>query len=273
MSEISKIPFGKRISDGRFVDATEVGNGASCGCLCPSCGMPLIARQGDVYAWHFAHDTGKIDGYTLSKCEYSFWVSVVAMSKQILSNLTSFNTPDYTIAVLHNSRTITKGRLLTPERIELGNDSLPFSADAVIKIRNFRLAIILSTPIKELDLQSNVDFDFEETGIIDISLHHTKELFLQQKNETSYRSILTELLSTETDNKHWIYHPNENKIKEDDELFFMGNINLKRFSKENKNITRSHYECVLCKNQWEGNHVCPECGNHLFSRRLTSNLA
>lgn len=33
----------------------EVANGAGCGCRCPDCGKPLIARQGEVMAWHFAH--------------------------------------------------------------------------------------------------------------------------------------------------------------------------------------------------------------------------
>lgn len=34
----------------------EVERGAECGCLCPECGSPLVARQGASYDWHFAHE-------------------------------------------------------------------------------------------------------------------------------------------------------------------------------------------------------------------------
>jgi len=33
----------------------EVAQGAACGCFCRACGSPLVAKQGDVLSWHFAH--------------------------------------------------------------------------------------------------------------------------------------------------------------------------------------------------------------------------
>lgn len=44
--------------DGRVVSVEEVERGQACECMCPSCRRPLIARQGDVRVWHFAHATG-----------------------------------------------------------------------------------------------------------------------------------------------------------------------------------------------------------------------
>lgn len=44
--------------DGRIVSVDEVERGQACGCTCPCCKRPLIARQGDVRGWHFAHATG-----------------------------------------------------------------------------------------------------------------------------------------------------------------------------------------------------------------------
>lgn len=38
----------------RFIG--EVDRGADCGCVCPVCGSPLVARQGMSNDWHFAHD-------------------------------------------------------------------------------------------------------------------------------------------------------------------------------------------------------------------------
>ena len=45
-------------SEGRVVSVEDVRRGKACDCCCPECGEVLIARQGDVRAWHFAHDSG-----------------------------------------------------------------------------------------------------------------------------------------------------------------------------------------------------------------------
>lgn len=41
----------------RFVD--EVPRGAACGCRCPECASPLVAKQGVAKVWHFAHEGGQ----------------------------------------------------------------------------------------------------------------------------------------------------------------------------------------------------------------------
>jgi hypothetical protein len=41
----------------RFVG--DVPRGAACGCFCPECKSPLIAKQGDEVQWHFAHEPGQ----------------------------------------------------------------------------------------------------------------------------------------------------------------------------------------------------------------------
>lgn len=41
----------------RFIG--EVARGAACGCRCPECGSPLVARLGEEREWHFAHEAGQ----------------------------------------------------------------------------------------------------------------------------------------------------------------------------------------------------------------------
>lgn len=55
---MKKIPFGLRVTDQRMVDPSEVQNGAKCDCVCPGCGVSLVAKQGEVTEWHFAHAVG-----------------------------------------------------------------------------------------------------------------------------------------------------------------------------------------------------------------------
>jgi len=52
--------FGQR-ADGSIAHISEVPRGKECGCVCPACGIPLVARQGQVRDHHFGH-LGAQDG-------------------------------------------------------------------------------------------------------------------------------------------------------------------------------------------------------------------
>lgn len=58
-----KLPFG--LKNGKLVHVSEVEKGLSCGCVCPSCNHPLVARKGNKTKHHFAHYKGKECGYGL----------------------------------------------------------------------------------------------------------------------------------------------------------------------------------------------------------------
>ena len=40
----------------RFIG--DVARGAACGCFCPVCSAPLVAKQGEARDWHFSHEAG-----------------------------------------------------------------------------------------------------------------------------------------------------------------------------------------------------------------------
>ena len=50
------IPYG--MCDGELVHISEVERGEACGCSCPVCDEPLVARKGNVKQHHFAHRPG-----------------------------------------------------------------------------------------------------------------------------------------------------------------------------------------------------------------------
>lgn len=37
----------------------EVAKGGDCGCFCPACRSPLVAKKGQINEWHFAHESGQ----------------------------------------------------------------------------------------------------------------------------------------------------------------------------------------------------------------------
>jgi hypothetical protein len=51
------IPYA--LLDDRLVHVDTVESGAACGCICPGCKAPMIARKGAVRRHHFAHASGK----------------------------------------------------------------------------------------------------------------------------------------------------------------------------------------------------------------------
>ena len=53
---VSSLAFG--LLAGNVVHVDEVENGLACGCVCPACGVRLIAKHGQKQAHHFAHDSG-----------------------------------------------------------------------------------------------------------------------------------------------------------------------------------------------------------------------
>lgn len=95
----TKIPFGYHIESGRYVDVREVPSGMQCGCKCPGCDLPLIARHCMIgRVDHFAHNTRGQDKKVYEECTFSYWVSIAAMTRQIFLESPTFDIamPAYT---------------------------------------------------------------------------------------------------------------------------------------------------------------------------------
>ena len=62
----------------RYID--DVPNGNACGCVCPACGKPLMARnRGEMRIHHFAHQTG-------AECEYAYETMLHLFAKEKVRN-------------------------------------------------------------------------------------------------------------------------------------------------------------------------------------------
>lgn len=78
------VPFG--MLNGRIVHVHEVKRGKACGCRCPACSAPLIARKGEVLGHHFAHESG-------SSCEHAVETTLHFLAKQIIQDAGYFCFP------------------------------------------------------------------------------------------------------------------------------------------------------------------------------------
>ena len=66
------------LKDGEIVSIEDVKSGLSCGCICPACGDPLVAKKGEKMMHHFAHHAGHT-------CEFGYESSLYLAAKNILS--------------------------------------------------------------------------------------------------------------------------------------------------------------------------------------------
>lgn len=294
------IPFGLDPNTGRLHDVADVPRGKSCGCICASCGLPLVARHGDVNEWHFAHLTSHGHKNAKKACEFSFFVSVRQMIKQIISEQASFKTPSFKDSVSINggiySQSVSKFFAVTEERVvELEEVHLEaeFSGclvDAVAHVKGVPIAIVVTYPGRHVPdgllRPSNA-----KSGVIRISVDHIPRYFSSSLAEgKSYRVALSEYLADESVGKTWVYHPRHEQARSSalkgleqewaaqKSRFRLRSITSKHSGRlvnepEQETIPRSSsilkdFYCQSCGEKWQGrlpaDLSCKRCGTHLF---------
>jgi len=205
------IPFAKRLSDGLMVDASSVPRGRHCGCVCPSCATSLIARQGEVREWHFAHATN--DSGVEQVCDYSALVSIRLMSHQVLADIETINLPPGP----SESRTASREALIQSVQVDARFEDS--AVDAIAQIKGVPLVLFMtykSRPIPTavrrptqkdagvLEIDLNVICQSLQTSNLDHVVGKTVE-------KHSSRDMLMRLLVEDTSAKNWIYHPRQDQ--------------------------------------------------------------
>lgn len=220
-NHLTLIPFGLRKADNQLVDVSSVQKGRDCGCVCPSCHAALIARKGEINQWHFAHAFRGVNEEKVEQCDYSFYLSVALMAKQLFQACESIRLPDYihthsvynrwSHQVLERSIKLTKGRRITPEHWLVDHKLEGIAVDLVCEIAGVKLGIILKRPDKKVRI-SAADFEGKRVGVIQIDLLETLRIF---RNITpslkvgGFQKALRRFLFDRTDNKQWVYYPRQ----------------------------------------------------------------
>lgn len=87
----SDLIFSWAEKDGRMVHVSDVQKGLGCGCICPNCHEPLMARHGEVREHHFAHH-GDNRGANLKIC---YMVILYKLAEQIIKEEKRICAPSY----------------------------------------------------------------------------------------------------------------------------------------------------------------------------------
>ncbi len=218
---LTLIPFALRKAGEQLVDVSKVQKGKECGCVCPSCHAPLIARKGEINQWHFAHALRGFEGNKVEQCEYSFYLSVALMAKQLFQKCDSIRLPDYIHAhsvysryshqVYKRSIKLTKGRRISPGYWLADHKLNGITVDAVCQIAGLKLGIILERPDKKV-LINAANFEGKRVGVVQIDLLETLRIFRNitlSRKVGGFQQALRHFLFDRIDNKQWIYYPRQ----------------------------------------------------------------
>ena len=121
-----RVPFGSK--DARLYEPKDVLNGKACGCICPACKAPLIAKQ-SAQTPHFAHAPG-------ASCEYGLETAIHLAAKQIISDRMEVRIPAikfYSPYADGQTKTVSAERLVHLDNVDLEVWLTDMRPDIVVK--------------------------------------------------------------------------------------------------------------------------------------------
>lgn len=285
METESLIPFGLDTETNQLVDVGSVKRGVACDCICPSCKTPLIARHGDKKAWHFAHRSQNTHSQTRKECEYSFVVSVRLMIRQLSTEGLKFRTPqfecsipaysDYSHASNDFSYTVTKESLLELSDVKVGTEFCEVTVDVLGFVQEVPLVVYITYKGRSVPPEL-INPSITKSGIVELNVNFLPNLFKKEANG-QYKEILRKYVEEEVSGKAWIYHPREQKLRENaiarrqSWLLEQQKLHSNNFASSRKTFKPirdeyGNYTCVMCKSSWSGSSkFCDNCKTHLYT--------
>lgn len=280
------IPFGQDKDTDEWRDVAEVSRGLACKCICPSCNLPLSARQGDERDWHFAHHTRNTPKEDIIECEFSFEVSLRMMTHQLLLEGVPLKLPEYikSVTVPNSLKDNIKPRVkiareqclrAADSKLTVDVDFLGHKVDALYEFDTAFLVIYLvyrgRKPPFELSLLHEMN-----TGMLLLDIEDLAQIFYRHPmGETgklgTARSQLSGWLQNSIQAKRWLYHPRENELLDKKDQCI--NEALKQLTTNNIAWQVSPYQqvrcqCIGCGKSFTGirykANSCPVCKTHLY---------
>lgn len=303
MIDLNLIPFGFNPDNQSFLDVGDVPRGKACGCICPSCQTPLIARQGDVKEWHFAHASRDVYAQTQQECKYSFYVSVRMMARQIVEESLEFEMPEYaskveksvsgTLKKIEIPFTVTKAQSIRVTKMEIEKLFQNVPVDVCGYVEGTPFVIYFVHPGRNIPPELKIPDD-STCGIVSVSLEKLGQMFLNaRKDNVTYKEILHDFLTNDPDSKTWVFHPRYKRYEaealrkleslEAQQLKLYPNLKKRTRPPSTANYfeepelilpathqpkKRANFECIICHIEWQdwepGTSTCPKCGSHLY---------
>jgi hypothetical protein len=188
------------------------------------------------------------------------------MAKQVIETATSITVPPFVMYTSDAEEvTVTKHKQpqdvpLDSVKIEQKVGSIP--VDAVLKIGEYDIAVIFTTPHKDNVIDSGLidTMGGDKVGALEISLSDAYQWLFGCNNQGRYTQAIELNILKDANCKKWLYHPRKSVLEK--EL----NVDLYRTKKAKEvikgvvfNQKKFRYECVICHHQWIGSIHCEGC--------------
>jgi hypothetical protein len=219
----SLIPFGFHQESKKLVDVSGVSRGKNCGCFCSSCKAPLIAPQGKLKEWHFAHWRKSDEIETKIVCEYSFAVSVRLMIHQLALEGLSLHAPKYTLFVQDYNEKYCEYHqeeicVTEASHIRLANPDInakfsKVNVDILSYVEGIPFIVYIKYKGRPVPSEINPP-NIHKCGVVAIDISGLTALFHEEK-EGRYLDVLRKFIEDNTEGKSWIYHPRAIKVRKE----------------------------------------------------------
>ena len=186
------------LKDGRAMSVENVESGLKCGCICPSCGEPLVAKKGTKRMHHFSHYSGH-------NCEYGYETSLHLAAKDILSKANRIVLPAVYIHFPNSpkaSELYCEAKEIQIERVELEQRFQDVIPDVVIYAGG-----------KQLFLEVYVTHAIDDIKLAKLKKSNisTIEIDLSRKDHSISPKELQSILLNNSEEKKWVYNSIANK--------------------------------------------------------------
>ncbi|MEY8216572.1 MAG: competence protein CoiA family protein [Colwellia sp.] len=267
--------------------------------MCPSCKTPLIARQGQLKEWHFAHRSTNTHLEIKKECEYSFEVSVRLMIRQLAINGLRFKTPKYVSYLEEGSDlsglsnrvdfTITEESLIVLRTPGIGVNFSETVVDILGYVNDIPFIVYITYKDRIIPIDINPP-NCERCGVVEVNVNGLLSLFKKEK-EGNYIQVLRRFIEEGIEGKSWVYHPRTAIVKKQAELkmkqwllqqkthypkindpsalptIYLQPQEQKTYAFAPKEPKIENYQCVICKAHWtSASPYCEKCDTHLYTR-------
>ena len=194
------LPFALR--DGVFIGIEEAESGLACGCLCPACGEPVIARKGTRRTHHFSHQRGAV-------CPDALETTLHRMAKEILEQARRIRLPAVNLA---QRELVLFGEQWLPfEKVYVEKRLPGLQPDLIIEARGkpvlVEIAVTHPTEWDKVRLLNR-----QRLAAIEIDLM-TWSKDQEMRNQPITRQSLRSCLLFSTAYKRWLFNPRRHYLE------------------------------------------------------------
>lgn len=197
------------LKDNQLVSIEDVQNGKECGCFCPQCGEPLIAKKGAIKMHHFSHCQN-------SNCEYGYETSLHKLAKEIFEKQKSIVLPkiylyDDKISNLNFKSDFLKRFTISNVYIEQFIENV--KPDIVLEIENKKIAVEIFVTHK-VDNEKLKKLKEKMLSTIEIDLSELNKDASKNNAEYIINEINKIIISEDDIRKYWVYNEKQDNYLE-----------------------------------------------------------